>query len=223
MGSYHHYKAEEMASLIRYLLNKRDKKSLEIPDLPKKRSVVAGQIVYAHSCAPCHGNAGQGGMAANLINPAFLNAASDDFIAAAILHGRCTDSSQNAKPDTFLDQELADVIEYLRKTASRGRQTPPGRIVEGNAKEGEQLYEQSCIGCHGKNGRNGTAPELANETFQNIVMDGYIQATIVRGRSSAGMPGFAMNNMNYKKLTIEEVNSLVQYIRTLKNTNDKKE
>ncbi|NUM35996.1 MAG: c-type cytochrome [Candidatus Brocadiae bacterium] len=219
MGSYRHYNAQEMASLIRYILSWRNGEALPLPSLPESRSIVSGQIAYTESCASCHGSKGEGGIASNLVNPAFLKAASDGFMAAAVKHGRCA-SSEKKNMLRVTDQDLANIIEYLRKRASLGDQIPPGRLVEGDPKEGEILYDQSCMACHGKKGSKGNAPELSNEVFQNSSTDGYIQATIVRGRLSAGMPGFGMNNINYKKLSMDEVNHIVRYIRTLKNSKE---
>lgn len=221
MGSYRHYTAQEMASLIRYILIWKQGKEMTLPFVPEMKSSAAGQIAYSASCASCHGSTGQGAVASNLINPAFLEAATDGFIAAAVRHGRCISSENTSTKGTnpqVTDQQLADIIGYLRKKAPFSQQY--NRVIEGDPKEGQRLYEESCTGCHGKNGRNGNAIELANKAFQEAATDGYIQATIVRGRLSAGMPAFGMNSIHYRKLGIEEVNNLVRYIRTFKTNND---
>jgi mono/diheme cytochrome c family protein len=114
-----------------------------------------------------------------------------------------------------LDQELADAIEYLRERIGMNPVTPPGRPAFGDASEGGILYARTCRGCHGEKGLGGSAPELANTAFLAAATDGYLQASIIRGRLSAGMPAFGSENLGYPKLSAQEASDIVRYIRSL--------
>lgn len=217
MGGYGHYDSTEMAAIVGYIQNRRKGSPLELPKLPSYRSDERGAFVYSRSCASCHGERGEGGLAVNLVNATLLEAASDGFMAAAVQLGRCVPpegADENITAPEVTAQELADAIEFIRKRAALGTQEPPGRPVSGNAANGEMLFAQTCAGCHGEKGKGGTAPELANAAFQSAATDGYLQATIVRGRASAGMPAFGRDNIGYRRLIDQEVRDIVRYIRT---------
>jgi mono/diheme cytochrome c family protein len=218
MGSFRHYDSLQMASLIKYILNWRSGTALALPILPDKTSAVRGQGVFNQSCAPCHGQHGEGNFAVNLVNPALLEDSSDGFMAAAVVHGRCV-PPKNSPPDLkapdISKQELADAITYLRQRISLGPQIPPGRMARGLASTGETLFADTCSGCHGKKGKDGTAPELASPMFLAAATDGYLQATIARGRPSAGMPAFGTDNAGHRRLDVQEIDDIVRYLRTM--------
>jgi mono/diheme cytochrome c family protein len=113
------------------------------------------------------------------------------------------------------DQELANAIEYLRIHASRGAGHPPGRRVEGNVDNGRELFAQFCSGCHGEEGKGSAAPALAGVALGAAATDGYLHATILRGRPSGGMPAFGRDNISFRSLADGEVGDIVRYIRTL--------
>jgi mono/diheme cytochrome c family protein len=218
MGSYRAYDSIETASITAFIKSLRKKAPLRLPKLPAERSAREGQEVYEKSCLPCHGVRGEGALAVSLVSPALLEAASDGFLAAAVKHGRCVPpegSSDSIKAPDVSDGELANAIEYLRKRASLGDPTPPGRFVRGDVEVGKTLYADLCSGCHGADGEGGTAPNLGGAAFQSAATDGYLQATIIRGRASGGMPAFGRDNMSFRRLADGEVGDIVRYIRTL--------
>jgi mono/diheme cytochrome c family protein len=220
MGSQPAFNSRDIASLIAYIQSWRKGAPLKLPVLPRENSATNGEKVYARSCASCHGSQGEGGLAANLANPALLLAATDGFMASAVRYGRCIPPKKESAPEggvapKVTDQELADAIAYLRKLGRLGPQKPPGRPVQGDAANGQALFAKTCAGCHGSGGLGGSAPELANKPFLAAATDGYLLASIIRGRLSAGMPAFGSDNINYRKLTAEEVGDIVRYIRTM--------
>ena len=90
-----------------------------------------GAALFARNCAGCHGPDGRGGMAPELMNPTFQQAASDEFIVTTIRLGR-----QNAAMPAFqpaaagrpgatglTDAEIGDVLAFLRSLA-RGAGEP---------------------------------------------------------------------------------------------------
>ncbi len=90
---------------------------------------------------------------------------------------------------------------------------------EGNVVEGEKIYEQKCIACHGKNGLGASADQLAGA--QNKLTDEYPEQTIgsywpyattvfdvVRRSMPMTAPG---------SLTINEVYAVTAYLLYLNN------
>ncbi len=77
------------------------------------------------------------------------------------------------------------------------------------------LYKKDCASCHGKDGQAKSlrgkfldAQNLTDSTWQTKVSDEHIFNVISNGRKK--MPAFG------KKLSEEEINSLVAYVRGLK-------
>ena len=71
---------------------------------------------------------------------------------------------------------------------------------------GQELYEQSCASCHGSLGGGGVGPALDAGSDAASLSDEQIAGVIRVGPGS--MPGF-------ERLTDEQVDSLVEYLRTL--------
>lgn len=79
-----------------------------------------------------------------------------------------------------------------------------------------QLYAKHCESCHGRDGRAKTvksrlkyhARDLTNRNWQDDVSDERIFNSILNGRGK--MPGFG------KKISEQEIESLVSYIRSLR-------
>ena len=77
------------------------------------------------------------------------------------------------------------------------------------------IYNRRCASCHGKDGRAKTfkakfnhARDLTNSQWQAQVSDEQLYNSIMNGRGK--MPAFG------KKLTEEQVDALVSYVRSLK-------
>lgn len=94
-----------------------------------------------------------------------------------------------------------------------------GRTAEPTyQRSGSQLYRRYCVSCHGNDGKAKTskgkfshARDLSDPQWQDEVSDARIFNSIMNGRSERGnMPPFNT------KLNEKEVNSLVDFVRTLK-------
>ena len=82
--------------------------------------------------------------------------------------------------------------------------------------QAKSLYAQNCARCHGLDGRGQTdlgalygASDLSDPKRLSRQSDKRLASVIMNGR--AGMPAFS------KKLSKEEVASLVAFVRTLRN------
>jgi cytochrome c oxidase cbb3-type subunit III len=73
------------------------------------------------------------------------------------------------------------------------------------------LYGKNCAGCHGANGENGAATNLANPEYQALIDDASLRDVIARGEKGTLMPAFAIENGGM--LTDGQVDALVQGMR----------
>jgi len=90
-----------------------------------------------------------------------------------------------------------------------------GEASRSSARSAAELYTKNCASCHGKDGRAKTvkaklnhARDLTDPVWQERATDERLFNTIMNGKQK--MPGFS------KKLSEQEINSLVTYVRGLK-------
>ncbi|MEP6741616.1 MAG: cytochrome c [bacterium] len=106
----------------------------------------------------------------------------------------------------------AFVAGYPGFRAATSPSSTPGNLPAADA---AQLYEKQCASCHGKDGRAKTikgklkhARNLTDGEWQEKVSDERIFNSIMNGKGK--MPAYS------KKLSQQEIESLVTYVRTLK-------
>ena len=90
-----------------------------------------------------------------------------------------------------------------------------GETNHSSARDAAELYAKHCASCHGKDGQAKTlkaklkhARDLTDPGWQNEVSDERLSNSIMNGKRK--MPGFG------KKLSEQEVDALVSYVRSLK-------
>ena len=90
-----------------------------------------------------------------------------------------------------------------------------GAVPSPNAASAAALYARNCASCHGRDGRAKTAKAKSNHArnvadadWQNRVSDERIFNAIMNGKGK--MPSYS------KKLSEQEIDSLVSYVRSLK-------
>lgn len=91
-----------------------------------------------------------------------------------------------------------------------------GEISAAAPKTAAELYSKNCASCHGKDGRAKTlkakfnhARDLTDSGWHNDVSDERIFNSIMNGKGKK-MPAYG------KKLSEQEIESLVTYVRALK-------
>lgn len=108
--------AEEIRALVDYLQAGETRRSAPGRRLARGETGRGGRL-FAQNCAGCHGVGGRGGMAPELANPTFQQAASDEFIVTTIRFGRQgTAMPAFQRPGTtgLSDAEIADLLAYVR-------------------------------------------------------------------------------------------------------------
>nr|AAF68088.1 unusual diheme cytochrome c [Heliomicrobium gestii] len=119
----------------------------EIPAPVEKGEKVAGDPVkgeayYKTACAACHGQKGEGGIGAALLDPGFLNSASDEFILHSITSGR-PGTNMPPYPDS---QDIRNVVSFLRN-----KQVPYDPAAKKEAGKAESKDKAAADGEKSKN------------------------------------------------------------------------
>jgi cbb3-type cytochrome c oxidase subunit III len=107
---------EEITGVIEYLRSGATA-AAPAPALILHGDASNGLSLFLRNCAGCHGMNGRGGMAPEIGNPVFQQAAPDEFIIRTIRNGRVgTAMPAFQRPDApaLGDQDIADVLAYLR-------------------------------------------------------------------------------------------------------------
>ena len=73
------------------------------------------------------------------------------------------------------------------------------------------LYTQNCAACHGADGQNGAATDLANPEYQSIVDDRSLKKWISGGMPGTQMPAFAISAGG--TLTEQQIDVIVRGMR----------
>ena len=93
---------------------------------PARGDANRGAAIFIRYCAGCHGVGGHGGVAPELANPTFQQAASDAFIVTTIRNGRQGTAMPSFQPNVagsrrLSDAEIADLLAFVRALGPAAR------------------------------------------------------------------------------------------------------
>jgi mono/diheme cytochrome c family protein len=110
-------------------------------------------------------------------------------------------------------------VAALSLTLVAGCGAPPGQPRKGEETLApndvvafDSLYADNCAGCHGANGRGGTAISLGDPVYLAIVNDTAVRAVIANGVRGTSMPAFAQRAGG--TLTDQQIDVLAREIRS---------
>ena len=93
-----------------------------------------------------------------------------------------------------------------------GRPAPGPDVVRPDAVLSfDTLYGQNCAGCHGANGSNGAAIDLANPEYEALIDDASLRDMIAHGEKGTLMPAFAISDGG--QLTDQQVDVISKGMR----------
>jgi mono/diheme cytochrome c family protein len=226
------FSPRQVDDLVAFVRSLERRPRVSIAKRPSGRPEL-GKLWYAVSCASCHGDHGEGASGPALSNPGFLHAASDGFLMATLAMGRdgteMRPVKKGAQSILSLDSDqVNDLVAYLRSWEIDPPTTGVTHrfVVPWDLERGRRLYVSHCSGCHGENGRgeidapgrlSAWAPNLNNTGFLAAASDGFLQATIVRGRDGTAMRSFGHGAQGLVDLSEQDIDDIVAYIRRWSN------
>lgn len=147
-------------------------------------AVKMGQRLFANNCSVCHGSTAAGGFGfPDLIDDVWTWGAEASTIKQTILHGR--KAAMPAWGTVIGDQGIRDVTAYI--LSLNNREADPAAVAQG-----ETLFGNFCIACHGPEGKGLSAlgaPDLTNGIWLYGNSRSHIEFSIRNGRNGE-MPGF---------------------------------
>jgi len=170
-------------------------------------------------CAACHGQNAEGvvGMGPTLASSTFLAASTDAYLKETIQKGR-PGTTMIPWGASLKDNQIDDIIAYLRALAPHEPATLDESPLKGNVKLGGEVYKGICQACHGVTGagyaetKNGTG--IGRKGFLDTSSNGFIRYLIGEGKTGTKMRGFRKGKPhNIADLTPDEVDSVIQYLR----------
>ncbi len=174
--------------------------SLFPPEMP---SAERGQAIFTSSCAPCHGETGDGsGLAgaADFTDVEFMRHEKPAEFYVAIRDG-VEGTAMPAWAETLSEQEIWDVLYHEWTLASS-----PDEIAEGR-----DLFAENCVGCHGEAGDGSGLEGAADFTDQEFMANedpAEFFEKITDGVEGSAMPAWGAN------FTEDQIWALVNYVWT---------
>jgi mono/diheme cytochrome c family protein len=204
---------EEIDAIVGFL------RSLE-PAAPAFEAVMAAPIdaaagtkLFGESCAPCHGRSGEGSAIAPPLAARDNPVTHDDNR----IYGTVTVGVAGTAMGSFRRLDAP----ALRSLIATVRALPPVETsragwapISGDAARGGAEYARSCARCHGDRLEGKEGPALGNAAFLAAAGDGYLTATIIRGRGTTTMPHFGVAGTDHPQLESSTVADLVAFLRS---------
>ena len=215
---------------------------------------VRGEAVYQKRCIMCHGEEGDGlGPAADYLNPpprdftlggfkikttGFDDPVGNDADLTRMVRDGMPGTSMPGWGDILSDQEIADVIHYIKTFAELEDEKPTDQIDYGtqvasspeSIARGKEIFLDGdrCSECHGREGRGDAVKKLKNDngdrtwprnltkpwTFRDGNDAKAVFSRITAGIPLTQMPSFA-NPKSKRKLSIEERWHVANYVVSL--------
>ncbi len=187
--------------------------------LPPPRKLTPAQAKVAEAnyqkyCSLCHGADRQGHAndhAPSLRSKSLMESGVPHAILRPMSYGR-----KDTAMGGYLDEvggpmtldETWDLTYWLFEQAGFERLKFSTKPVQGDIKQGEQVYQLNCATCHGKNGEGISAPALGNQSALAHNTDEFIRHAIRKGRQNTPMPAFE------NKLSAAEIDNITAFLRS---------
>jgi len=191
----------------------------ELEKLPPPRTLTSEQSKvaaanYKKYCVLCHGEDRQGHVndhAPSLRSRSLFESGVPHAVLRPLSYGR-----QGTAMGGYLDEiggpmtldETWDLTYWLFEQSGVERVKLSTNPVAGDIKRGEEIYQQQCSTCHGKEGEGITAPALGNQSALAHNTDDFIRYAIQNGRNDTPMVAFK------DKLSVDDIDNVTAFIRS---------
>jgi len=172
-------------------------------ELKGARSIISGNKLYQYCCSACHGKEKEGKNynefetgVPSLSNGNFLSVASFEMIRFTVLNGRSWRQMASWLPEFsgLHEREIDSVAKFIRNNRLSNSSFEVTKRMKGNSKNGQTIYDSTCIMCHGHNGEGLVALNLNNRDFLKTASDRFLYFTIQNGRYNTSMPSWSLLN-----------------------------
>jgi mono/diheme cytochrome c family protein len=173
-----------------------------------------GDRLYGEQCAKCHGAKGEGTAVAPPLAARDNPVTTDD----SRIFGTVTTGVAGTAMGSFRQLDAGALRALLAAVKGLPRldvKRTGWTAKTGEASRGAVTFAKYCKKCHGERGEGPEAPALANREFLGAATDGYLTATILRGRGATKMPHFGTAEAEHPQLTPEQVVDVVAFVRSL--------
>lgn len=176
-------------------------------NLDKNTLLEMGESVYLVQCAACHGISGNGidGKAADLTTwGGEAGAILSTTVGSIGLDYPSVEMLPMAGGTLESEAEIKQAVAYMMKHISKG-----GKSVSNAINNGEEIWNTSCIACHGEDGKgmDGFGPDLTKYGTPEFVLD-------VLNRGKNGYIG-DMPNFNDGRLTDIQKLAVATFVTSL--------
>src|SRR5271167_4320614 len=191
------------------------------PEVPRPDSVLDPVVLYRENCAACHGAEGKHGPAMALSDPVYLAIVDDDTLRNTISKGRAgTAMSAFAQKEggMLTDEQINAIIRGIRERWSKpnalaGVTAPPyAAKAPGNPEQGEAVYANFCVSCHGTGDKGGPrAGSVTNTAYLSLVSDQGLRTIVIAGRPDFGAPDWR-GNVPGHPMTDQQISDVVAWL-----------
>ncbi len=168
---------------------------------PEPGDPIAGAKVWADTCSRCH----------NARNPSDLR--DDQWISTAFhMRMRAGLTGQQTR-DVLTFMQDSNVPINIKPMVFEGNSVAP--VVAQSSLSGVDVYNQTCIACHGANGK-GTVPGAPDLTDAKGVLSQTDEVLLEHIKFGFKSPGSAMAmppKGGNKNLTDADINAVIQYMQ----------
>jgi len=179
--------------------------------------------LYGQNCSACHGANGQNGPAIDLANPEYQALVDDATLRKWIsggMPGTEMPAFAQSEGGMLTDAQVGALIAGMRERWSHpsvfAAATPPpyAQTGKGDARSGEQTYQERCSSCHAASHQQITSPD-----YLVLVGDQALRSIIIAGRPDIGQPDWGHLGSGGKAappLSPQDVDNIVAYLAALR-------
>ena len=155
-----------------------------------------GMALFRGRCANCHGVDARGVRSPDLTQ-VWASGRTDEGLFQTVRYGvPNTEMPANPPPRGATEQEIWQILAYLRTLAAPASTDPP----RGNAENGQRIFRANCASCHRANGAGGRLGPDLSRIGSGRARDAMVRR--IRGAVEESRPG-------YEPVTITQENGQV--------------
>jgi cytochrome c oxidase cbb3-type subunit 3 len=177
-------------------------------------------VPYRANCAGCHGPDGKGGAARGLVDPVFLQIATEATlrrVTASGVPGTAMPAFAKSAGGTLTDAQIDAIVQQIQSRRATVNIAPPpySSSTAGDPKRGEDTFATFCARCHGTDGRGEQRSQgggsIVDPSYLSLVSDQGLRTTVIAGRPDLAAPDWR-GNVPGRPMSSGEVSDVVAWL-----------